>query len=832
MSLRQEGWGSLAFVPRPIWKIPQIQEPEEFIQEKTYNDLENELENKSAAKKEIKRRNEIFRDIVTTFFKKQISDIGDESVEYLSSISNTNSEEIIRFIERKESNIDSKIKTPLRKAKQEQPEFYKTERSLRGLVGIDKTNSDTLSWLYIINSMGFNRETHTFDSSKRFLEWDIETINYQKNIIGNLLYTSRVHDLLDLWRQGNQLAGILLKRLADQATDEYEYNFLLGKEKYVSFTDESLREYIKRWNPRHVQNNNEIKYWDVRMVTNMTSLFSYLVTNLLDLKYWDVSNVINMNSMFKNVKFNFTGIKNWNTKNVKDMGHMFEGLTTFNEDIGSWNTSNVTDMSGMFIYALSFNKNIGSWNTTNVTDMSYMFQGATSFNQDIGKWKTGNVWNMSHMFEEASSFNQKIGTWETCNLTDMSFMFVHANLFNQEIGTWETGKVENMSHMFEGATYFNQDIGTWETSNVWDMSGMFKEARSFNQNIGKWNTSNVWNMSHMFEGATSFNENIGTWKTGNVENMSHMFYNATSFNQEIGTWNTCNVGDMTDMFKGATSFNKETPKCGIISAPYDEVPSRISSELHMMIPPTESATTFRGTPSRSLISMMYLLHKYPKYCVVIPPSADYIESSVYGWNELILHWKEDFDIPYGFWDLIKECLQKNPKPNFIIMPFGLPGHANYLIYDSNTKELERFDPNGFTSGEQYNPPNLDKKLKDLFNSNVQQGMIEKVYTPLSFCPRRSFQALQHSEGEQKSGDPGGFCAAWCSWYADTRLANPNKTRKEVVDMALKKFKDEPGSMTQYIRSYSVFIQKTGELLRKSNDPTSVFKSIIEKSKYT
>jgi hypothetical protein len=51
-------------------------------------------------------------------------------------------------------------------------------------------------------------------------------------------------------------------------------------------------------------------------------------------------------------------------------------------------------------------------------------------------------------------------------------------------------------------------------------------------------------------------------------------------------------------------------------------------------------------------------------------------------------------------------------------------------------------------------------------------------------------------------------------------------------MALKKFKDEPGSMTEYIRSYSVFIQKTGELLRKSNDPTSVFKSIIEKSKYT
>lgn len=383
-------------------------EPEEFIQEKTYNDLRSQLENKSAAKKEIKRRNEIFKYIVTTFLKKQISDIGDENVEYLARISNTNSEEIISFIETKESTIDSKIKTALRKAKEEQPEFYKTERSLRGLVGIDKTNLDTLSWLYIINSIGFDRKTHTFDFSKRFLEWEIETINYEKKIIDNFLYTSRVHDLLDLSREGNQLAGILLKRLADRATDEYERRFLLGNEKYLSFTDESLRDYIKRWISGHIQNNTEIKYWDVRMITNMKSLFSYLVTNLLDLKYWDVSNVINMNSMFKNVKFKFTGIKNWNTKNVNDMGHMFDGLDTFNEDIGSWNTSNVTDMSCMFSGARSFNKNIGSWNTTSVTDMSYMFHNATSFNQDIGKWETGNVWNMSHMFEGATYFNKEI----------------------------------------------------------------------------------------------------------------------------------------------------------------------------------------------------------------------------------------------------------------------------------------------------------------------------------------------------------------------------------------------------------------------------------------
>jgi surface protein len=1049
MSLRQQGWGSLAFVPpiptpniskKRIWKIPQTQEPEDYFEdakedqdeeddqfedaedyiykfeEKTYDDLENELENKSAAKKEINRRNQIFRYIVTTFFKKKISDIGDESVEYLARISNTDSEKIIRFIEKNESTIDSEIKTSLRKAKEEQPEFYKTERSLKELVGIDKTNSDTLSWLYIINSMGFDRETHTFDSSKRFLEWDIETINYQKNIIDNLLYTSRVHDLLDLSREGNQLAGILLKRLADQATDEYESRFLLGKEKYWSFSEESLRDYLKRWISGNIEDSNPIKYLDVRMVTNMKNLFYFYNEEIspdkhvLDLTYWDVSSVTDMSSMFYNSNFIITGIKNWNTKNVKDMSRMFEGLDTFNEDIGFWDTSNVTNMNGMFFGATSFKQNIGDWITTNVTDMghmfysatsfnqdigwwdtgnvrnmshmfegassfnqdigeywdtenvrdmsfmfynatsfnqdigfwdtsnveymsymfynstsfnqdiekwdtnnviimSHMFQGATSFNQNIGKWKTGNVndmssmfynaasfnknigkWdtsnviNMSHMFQGATSFNQNIGKWETSNVNYMSHMFEGASSFNQNIGTWETGNVTDMSHMFEEATSFNQNIGTWETGNVTDMSGMFKGARSFNQNIGTWKTGNVTDMSHMFQRAISFNQNIGTWETGNVKNLSHMFEEATSFNQNIGTWETYNVNDMSYMFYNAIAFNRyigawETRNVrnmnyifegaisfnqnislwdisnvidksninrnrqeGIIEDMYDEAPSRISSEVHMMIPSVENTTTFTG--GETLVGMMYLLHKYPEYCVVIPliiSSSYYLLSSIYKWNHVQLCWNEsleDFDIPYGLWDSIKECLNKKPKPNFIVIPFvfvcknNIGHHSNCLIYDSNTKELERFDPNGVTSiNECYNPPNLEKKLKDLFNSNVP-GMIEKVYAPMSFCPRRSFQALQHFEGEEKPGDPGGFCTAWAAWYADTRLANPNKTRKQVVEMSLKKFKDEPASMTQYIRSYSVFITKAEELLRKSNNPASVFRLLIDQSKYT
>ena len=44
--------------------------------------------------------------------------------------------------------------------------------------------------------------------------------------------------------------------------------------------------------------------------------------------------------------------------------------------------------------------------------------------------------------------------------------------------------------------------------------------------------------------------------------------------------------------------------------------------------------------------------------------------------------------------------------------------------------------------------------------------------------------------------------------------------------------NKPGSMTEYIRSYSVFITKAEELLRKSNDPATVFRLLIDQSKYS
>ena len=104
---------------------------------------------------------------------------------------------------------------------------------------------DTSSWLDIISSMGYLN--NRFEAANALFEWNISIINYQQNVIDQLLYTSRVHDLIELSIQGNQLALSLLQRLKDQTDDEYEYDFLSGKNiDQITVTNDTIRNYIKR----------------------------------------------------------------------------------------------------------------------------------------------------------------------------------------------------------------------------------------------------------------------------------------------------------------------------------------------------------------------------------------------------------------------------------------------------------------------------------------------------------------------------------------------------------------------------------------------------------
>jgi hypothetical protein len=266
----------------------------------------------------------------------------------------------------------------------------------------------------------------------------------------------------------------------------------------------------------------------------------------------------------------------------------------------------------------------------------------------------------------------------------------------------------------------------------------------------------------------------------------------------------------------------------------------------MMQPDISDKISSTGSAWDGLIGMLWLLHNHPKECVVIPKgllkASGKFRDHGYGmisFTDTTLEWYHKTQSflapPQGFWESVKDCLKKGSK--FIVIPMGfkcndededrISGHANFLIYNSITKEMERFEPNGSgindpCFGDKYNSK-LTEKIILLFNKNAQKDMIKTFYEPLDFCPTDSFQSIQGAEGKSYKGERA-FCLAWSFWYADTRLRNPNKDREEVVDMALESLRDNKSvSFTSFIRSFSAFLTKVGLELLKTDDPAEVFK---------
>ena len=257
---------------------------------------------------------------------------------------------------------------------------------------------------------------------------------------------------------------------------------------------------------------------------------------------WDAD----MSSAFRGaINLTMTATDKPDMRLVTNMTSMFAGASSFDGDISGWNVASVTDMSYMFRGASAFNSEVGGWNVSSVTTMAYMFAGASSFDQTLVGWNTASVTDMAYMFRGASSFNGEVGDWNVASVTNMRAMFSRATAFNSEVVGWNVSSVTDMSVMFWNVEFFDQDLGGWDVASVTDMNGMFQNAASFNQDLGGWNTAQVTSMGRMFRGASSFNGAIGRWTVASVTDMSYMFRGASSFNGAIGGWTVASVTDMS-----------------------------------------------------------------------------------------------------------------------------------------------------------------------------------------------------------------------------------------------------------------------------------------------
>jgi glutaredoxin 3 len=249
---------------------------------------------------------------------------------------------------------------------------------------------------------------------------------------------------------------------------------------------------------------------------------------------------------------------------------------------------------------------------------------------------------------------------------------------------------------------------------------------------------------------------------------------------------------------------------------------------------TES-TKFDGSPWLSVIAMYYLSFKHKNDCVVNPRNIN--DRRPVQQTEISMRWdekKKKLRVPKHFWKYFNKC---QGTKRFIVLPFGYTckniSHANYLIYDSKTKCLERFEPNGNVTKLVHNKSkdkdcllfDVDKEIKKLITEKMGKDFIKEYYKPIDYLPDLCVQALQELEiTEMKSTDPVGFCAAWSAWYTDLRLSNPDIDRKTLINYAINNIKSYSDSFTSFIRNYSEYLYKLAKKLNKTNSLKQTFEN--------
>ncbi len=134
---------------------------------------------------------------------------------------------------------------------------------------------------------------------------------------------------------------------------------------------------------------------------------------------------------------------------------------------------------------------------------------------------------------------------------------------------------------------------------------------------------------------------------------------------------------------------------------------------------------------------------------------------------------------------------------FISITFDSMLHANVLIYDFKNMTVERFEPYG-------NSTFIDNSMDEVLEEELTWNTGLKYLKTSDFLPWAGFQTISDETNliNKKAGDFGGFCLAWCLWYLETKLKNPDIDSKTLVSKLIHKITKLDIKFSEYIRNYS------------------------------
>ena len=165
---------------------------------------------------------------------------------------------------------------------------------------------------------------------------------------------------------------------------------------------------------------------------------------------------------------------------------------------------------------------------------------------------------------------------------------------------------------------------------------------------------------------------------------------------------------------------------------------------------------------------------------------------------------------------------KKTKKRFILLTISLIvgkdyTHANCIIIDNHNNDIRRFEPYGI------NNMNDEYELDNYILENCEKTFKKrfKYYKPEDYIGTIKFQSISNDTNNdyRKIGDPMGYCLAWCLWYIELKLNNPDIKEKDLTFLAseniLKHYKKYDNPYLYFIRDYSRQLnEEKDKLLRK------------------
>jgi hypothetical protein len=233
--------------------------------------------------------------------------------------------------------------------------------------------------------------------------------------------------------------------------------------------------------------------------------------------------------------------------------------------------------------------------------------------------------------------------------------------------------------------------------------------------------------------------------------------------------------------------------------------------------PYQHSNLFQSTFKDIAFFVIYLKNKYsrlylPKINDISIKNLNYMQNMDLHWADNIFNtdpifpWFISYQDTETYWihsnlNYLINIQRRKKEYDFSFCYLSLRNgnllHANIIIYDFNNLTIERFDPYGDTVL-------YDKLLDEILEEELTWNTGFTYLNPGNYMPVAGFQLISDELNPlyQKSGDFGGYCLAWCTWYLEHRIINKNIAPKILVDKLIKKISLSDNTFIEYIRNYA------------------------------